>query len=171
MSQHKQPHIHPLLSGYYGLSLFNSCSLNTPDNDKALQPLTASLLTLSLLSLSAYRAPLCAALCLLCDTQGRFDDTPNRHLNAPIHLTVKPACEREMRTAEGRICEGLGNHFSVTGTIFFVILSRRHMYGCAFTLKRRRRSGEAVEARSSVSSRENRPPENNGAREGEDERK
>ena len=49
-------HTHTLslsLSGYYGLSLFNSCSLNAPDNDKAPQSLTASLLTLSLLSLSA----------------------------------------------------------------------------------------------------------------------
>lgn len=56
VSKHKQPHIHPPLPGYYGLSLFNSCSLTTPDNDKAPQPLTASLLTLSLLSLSAYRS-------------------------------------------------------------------------------------------------------------------
>lgn len=46
-------HTHKLLSGYYRVSLFNSCSLNAPDNDKAPQSLTASLLTLSLLSLSA----------------------------------------------------------------------------------------------------------------------
>lgn len=46
-------HWHAKHSGYYRLSLFNSCSLNAPDNDKAPQSLTTSLLTLSLLSLSA----------------------------------------------------------------------------------------------------------------------
>lgn len=106
VSLHKQPprtlaQTLARLSGYYELSLFNSCSLNAPDNDKAPRCLTASLLTLRLLSLSASRslAPLYSALCLLYDTQGQFDGIPSHHLNIPIHLQVKKKKKNPARKA------------------------------------------------------------------------
>lgn len=57
------------LSGYYELSLFNSRSLNAPDNDKAPRRLTASLLTLlPLISFRLPSAPLSSPLCAYCMT-------------------------------------------------------------------------------------------------------
>lgn len=118
------------LSGYYGLSLFNSCSLNAPDNDKAAPSLTASLLTLSLLSPPAsHSQPLHHALCLLCHTQGRFDGFPSHHLNVPIHLQLKPARRRnansECRENNLQKPWHVSYHLPLTGNITVAALRRQ----------------------------------------------
>lgn len=103
-------HQHAQHSSYYRLSLFNSCSLNAPDNDKAPQSLTTSLLTLSLLSLSASHSRHSLRFVSIVWHSRTIWQHPQPPLKHRYSSQVKPVCEREIPvpTVERTICRSLG---------------------------------------------------------------
>ncbi len=108
--KHPRTYTNTLLWGYYGLSLFNSCSLNAPDNDKAPQSLTASLLTLSLLSLSAsHSRPSLVRFVSIVWHSRTIWRRPEPPLKHPYSSQTR-TCEREkyQLETERTICKSLG---------------------------------------------------------------